>query len=344
MKIYTTPSEALKGPNLIRLSRNLFTLSFHVMKLLPAIHILKKAFERKEIDEKTLIVETSSGSFAYGVALACTELGLRFNIVTDPQMEPSLLKQLLNQNGEVIIVEKPAVKGGMQQARLDVLFDIMRRSPSSFWPCQYDNPGNPDAYTEVGVDLRETFGDDLILISPVGSGGSSSGMISAIREKEDRATLVGVDTFNSVLFGQDDGQRHLIGLGNSILPKNLIHEKFDEVHWVSSDEAFYATLFLHKHYGLFCGPTTGAAYPVAKWLADNHPNRNVIFISPDSGHRYLDTVYNSQWRDQHRFCQATYPSAPKLITHPNDNDQTWSYLPWNRRTLDEVNHRLSFIR
>lgn len=162
------------------------------------------------------------------------------------------------------------------------------------------------------------------------------GLSPESEKNNDLATLVGVDTFNSVLFGQDDGPRTLVGLGNSILPKNLVHEKFDQVHWVSADEAFYYTLQLHHQYGLFCGPTTGAAFPVAQWLANQNPKRNVVFISPDTGHRYTESVYNRDWITQNNFLKGTYPQKPKEVRNPKEAEQKWSYQQWNRRTLAEV--------
>lgn len=336
MIIYDNLSQAHKNPHLIRLGSNLYILAFHVMKLLPAIHILENAFKDKTIDGRTLIVETSSGSFAYGIALACTELKLKFKIVSDAQMDTLLKRQLLNQNGEVFIVQKPAEKGGIQQARLNKLFEIIDQEPSCYWTCQYDNPGNPDAYTELGNQLAQTLGQDLILAGPVGSGGSTCGLISAIRRDKDHATLVGVDTFNSILFGQNDGPRILPGLGNSILPKNLVHEKFDQIHWVTADEAFYHTLQLHHRFGLFCGPTTGAAFPVAQWLAQQNPKRNVVFISPDTGHRYVESVYNRDWITQNGFLKGNYPEKPTEVRNPKEAKQKWSYQEWNRRPLSAV--------
>lgn len=336
MKIYPHVTDSQKEPKLIQLGRNIFVLSFYVMKLLPALYILRKAATRQLINERTLVVETSSGSFAYGIGLACTQLKLPFQVVSDTQMDSLLQKQLLNQAGKVWIVQKPADKGGIQQARLNRLFEIMREQPNSFWTCQYDNPDNGEAYWELGHQLATTLGEDLMLVGPVGSGGSTCGLISAIREKKDRATLVGVDTFNSVLFAQEDGPRMLPGLGNSILPKNLVHEKFDQVHWVTAAEATAATLYLHREWGLFVGPTTGAAYLAGEWLARNNPDRNVVFISPDMGHRYVETIYNPIWQEKQGFTKIFPLTPPTEARHPREAQGRWSYYNWNRQALPEV--------
>jgi cysteine synthase len=334
MIIYNTVSDADKNPKLIRLERNLHILSFHVMKLLPAIYTLRKALKEQLINPDTLIVETSSGSFAYGIAMACTELKLSFKIVSDPKMDSLIKKQLNHPNGEIQIAHKPLEKGGLQQARLNLLYDIMEKNPDHYWPRQYDNASNVEAYFELGEHLAATLGEDLILVGPVGSGGSTCGLISGVRRKSDHSTLVGVDTFNSVLFGQKDGPRTLWGFGNSILPKNLIHEHFDEVHWVTADEAYQATHLLHQKFGIFSGPSTGAAFSPAQWLSEKYPNKNVVLISPDMGYRYIDTVYDQDWLQLNGFCRAPSAVSPIKVEHPLEAQQQaqWSYIKWGRRS------------
>lgn len=336
MEIFPTYSESIKNPTLIKLGSNIHVLSFHVMKLLPALHMLKKGMEAGLLTEKSLVVETSSGSFAYGIALASTELNLPFTIVTDGSIDPMLKRQLTNQNGKVIIVKTPKGQGGVQQARLDTLQEILQNTPLSYWPCQYDNPENASAYHDLGVKLVESLGKDVILVGPVGSGGSTGGLIKAMRSYDEGIKLVGVDTFNSVLFGQKDGPRALIGLGNGIMPKNLIHENYDEVHWISAGEAFRATLELHRSRGIFAGPTTGATYKVANLIAKENPHKKIVFVSPDTGHRYTGSVYNKNWIRKHEFFKSEEQFEPRLVTHPEEAATNWSYMDWSRQSLVKI--------
>ncbi len=161
-----------------------------------------------------------------------------------------------------------------------------------------------------------------------------------LREHTDKAKLAGVDTFNSVLFGQENGDRLLGGLGNSIIPKNLVHQYYDEVHWVSAGEAFLATRQLHREKALFCGPTTGAAYMVASHIANNEKKRPVLFISPDEGNRYVSSVYSNDWLKRNRVLLDLLPRVPKLVTDPKDAKQQWSYINWDRRKLSDVIEKL----
>src|SRR5260370_41266984 len=121
------------------------------------------------------------------------------------------------------------------------------------------------------------------------------GTTGYLRELFPELHAVGIDTFGSVLFGQPDGPRQLRGLGNSLLPKNLDHTIFDEIHWVSAAEAYLATRMLHRQTSLFCGGTSGAAWMVASQWAKRNPKAKVVCIFPDDGYRYLDSIYQDEY-------------------------------------------------
>ncbi len=326
-------SDAIALPRLVHVKSNIYAAVFSVMKLLPAKFIIENAIAEGELDSRMTVIETSSGNFALGLGIICCEHGLPFIIVTDPAIDDNLKQRLEYLGGEVITVDKPAVQGGYQQARLTELQNRMRRNPLSFWSRQYSNTGNPDAYRSFADQLMDAFGSELVVVGAVGSGGSTCGTIRRIRESTPEARLVGVDTFNSILFGLEDGKRLLRGLGNSILPRNLDHTCFDEIHWVSAAEAFLATRELFKKTAIFAGPTTGAAYMVAREISRNHKKNAIVFTAPDDGVRYISTVYNPVWlKDNDVYCERL-PAISRRVQTPLDACQSWCSIDWKRRPL-----------
>jgi len=113
---------------------------------------------------------------------------------------------------------------------------------------------------------------------------------------------------------------------------------FDEVHWIPAGVAFRATRLLHRTENLFAGPTTGAAFWVAKAYATQHPKETVVVIGPDSGHRYATTVYNDQWLRANAACiePSEMPTQPLMVDHPRDVDSRWASFMWNRRTYEDA--------
>lgn len=334
--IYQRVSDSLLLPTIIQFQDNLYGLIFRLMKLLPARNILFKAREDGEIKNNFTIVDTSSGTFALGLGLICCELGLKFKIFGDPAIDQNLIRVLQDLGGSVHRIEKSKNPGAYQRERLTALNSFIENCNKSFWTKQYDNPANKESYYVVSDLINSALGKDVNIIGPVGSGGSTGGIIDPLRQCNEEAQLIGVDTFNSVLFGQKDGRRALRGLGNSIMPQNLDHTLYDEVHWINANLAFSKTRWLHSKKGLFCGPTTGAAFCVADYLASKNPNRKYVFIAPDEGYRYLETIYSDPWLKANKFSKRVVESKPIEVSHPLEANPPWAFIKWGRRALEMV--------
>jgi cysteine synthase len=333
---YSTVSSAFELPRIIQLANNLFAASFFLMKLLPARFILDQAREAGKIRTGSIIIETTSGTFGLALATLCAERGYNLILVSDPAVDEQLKRRLQDLGARVEIVDQPAVTGGFQRARLDRMAQLQAQYPDHYWPSQYSNPHNPGAYAPLVEVLVEAVGRIDCLIGSVGSGGSMCGTSNYLRTLFPHLYAVGIDTLGSVLFGQPDAKRMLRGLGNSLLPKNLDHRLFDEVHWVNAAEAFLATRVMHRKHALFMGGTSGATYLVARWWAEQNPGARVVCLFPDEGYRYIDTIYNDEWLNSNGVLLKQLPAEPKLLKHPAEAGPEWSRILWNRRTYDQV--------
>ncbi|HEX5886425.1 MAG TPA: cysteine synthase family protein [Pyrinomonadaceae bacterium] len=333
---YTTVSDAFELPRILRLGENLYAASFFLMKLLPAKFILDRARDHSLIGPGSTIIETTSGTFGLALAILCAEAGYKLIVVSDPAVDTPLKTRMEDLGTRVEIVREPAAVGGFQGARLERMKQLQSENPDHFWPSQYDNPHNPDAYAPLVEIVVECIGRFDFLVGTVGSGGSMCGTSNYARTIFPEIKAVGVDTFGSVLFGQPDQKRLLRGLGNSLMPKNLDHTIFDEVHWVSAQAAFTATRLLHRSYALFAGATSGAAFMVARWIAAQNPDKAVVCLLPDEGYRYIETVYSDEWLDQNGFSTRHMIESPTNVEHPFAARPEWARLDWNRRTLSEV--------
>ncbi|MDX6705395.1 MAG: cysteine synthase [Solirubrobacteraceae bacterium] len=336
--VVASPSavEALELPRIMRLGASVYGAAFSLMKLLPARFIIEEAERSGEIEPGCRVIETSSGTFGLGLAMICRSRGYDLSIVGDPVIDAVLRRRLRLLGADVTIVSGAAARGGVQQARLDRVERLCARHPRHFVPRQYDNPSNARAYGRVAELLQDTIGDVDCLVATVGSGGSSCGTASALREQFPQMRLIGVDTPGSVLFGTPDGPRLLRGLGSSIHPGNVDHRLFDEVHWLGAAEAFFMTRTLYRDHSLFMGPTSGAAYLVARWWAERNPGARVVAIMPDEGYRYERTVYDERWLSRVGALRTDPPAAPVDVEHPLAVRDGWSRLAWDRRSLVEV--------
>ncbi|PYP83924.1 MAG: pyridoxal-5-phosphate-dependent protein subunit beta [Blastocatellia bacterium AA13] len=331
-----TITDALALPRLVRLSENLFAASFVLMKLLPARFILDRARDAALIGRGSTIIETTSGTFGLALAMISALRGYNLILVSDPAIDDALKRRLEDLGCRVEIVREPAPVGGYQRARLNRMAELQAEFPDHFWPSQYDNPHNPGAYAPLAELLLEAIGHIDVLVGTVGSGGSMCGTGEYLRTVHPDLKLFGVDTPGSVLFGQPDRKRMLRGLGNSLMPQNLDHSVFDEVHWVAAAEAFRATRLLHQRHALFQGGTSGAAYMVGDWCARRNPDEKVVLILPDEGYRYQDTIYDDEWLHSQDLWLPDPPREPHLVDHPHEAGDRWTRLQWERRSYEQV--------
>src|SRR5947209_4634613 len=175
------------------------------MKDRPALEIIEEAEASGRLRPGSVIVESSSGTMAEGLARAGRLKGYRVIIVTDPRIDVLTAAKLRALGAELEVVDTYDEVGGWQSSRLRRLHEILASVPGAFWTCQYDNPGNAAAYHQLGREVAEALGPRLAaLVATVGSGGSLCGMARGLRERVPGLRVVAVDAVGSVLFHQPD--------------------------------------------------------------------------------------------------------------------------------------------
>ncbi|WP_199201576.1 pyridoxal-phosphate dependent enzyme [Mesorhizobium sp. 131-3-5] len=329
--------EDFESPRIVEMRNGLYGASFFLMKLLPARFMLERAAEQGLLSSGATICESSSGTFGLALAMLAVQHGYKLVLVSDWSIDRHLHRRLVELGAHVDIVEVPHPSGGFQQARLNRLAEHLKEIPGSYWPSQYSNVDNPLAYAKFAELIIDRLGKIDCLVGTVGSGGSMCGTAEYLRTVFPDLYSIGVDTPNSVLFGQPGGNLvDLSGLGGEMVPSNIDHRHFDEVHWLTSAEVFRATHELHRNYGMFMGPTSGAAFKVADWWLRNNPGNKVVTIFPDEGHSYVETAYDKDWLSSVPGWSGPVREEPFFVTAPTEKLNGWSSYVWGRRTLDEV--------
>lgn len=334
--IYASGAAAIELPKLVRLAPNLIGAQFSLMKELPARFILDRAEQSGILRPGGVVVESSSGTFGLGLALNCERRRFRL-IVVSHCIDGRLRRKFEALGATVDLIEGLKADDDAMHPRLDRVKRLLREHPGAFWPRQYDNPDNPRSYGLFASQLLGAIGRVGAVVGTVGSGGSVCGTTSYLRRVLGGSVrAVGVDTHASVTFGQKDGPRLLGGLGSSIRMGNVNHTTFDDVHWVTAAEAYRATLELYGRHGVFAGPTSGAAFLVARWYAQENPDLQVVCILPDDGARYIDTVYNEDHLRGLDLKLSSVADRPVPVRHPDEAGPVWSTIAWRRRPLEQV--------
>ena len=162
--IYNSLSEEIEIPKIIKLTSNLYVMNFELMKIIPAKYIIKNAIENYLINPDTIIVESSSGTFAYGLAIVCAEKNLRFRIYSDPAISPEFKKQIEILGGEVIIIGTDQKDKNIQKKRLEALKDFCSKNKNTFWTNQYHSPLNRKSYHNIAKQIHQALGNDITIV------------------------------------------------------------------------------------------------------------------------------------------------------------------------------------
>jgi len=246
------------------------------------------------------IVESTSGSFGEGLAVAGRLLGHPITLVSDPNL-PALTRRKIELLGAALdFVRLPHPVLGWQQAREDRVRELVDANASWFWTDQNNSELNPETYsTWLLPEVRKRI-DPLDITAGVfgiGSGGHFSAIASWLKEKNPAIRMIAADRFGSVTFGGKPGPSRLRGVGNQNIVPEVIRRRMhlvDDVELVSDGDAFRRVRQLAAR-GLFVGGSSGLVFEAARRVARRLHSGNILTLFPDRGELYADTIWNDQW-------------------------------------------------
>lgn len=274
---------------------------FGSIKDRPALYIIKKAIEQNLVQENTTIIESTSGNFGISLASICQTLRLKFISVIDPNISIEKEKILKLNNAKLIKVTEPDKTGGFLLNRIRTVQEYIRENQNSYTPNQYENPNNYMAYYyTLGQEISAFFTElDYAFIS-VSTGGTITGVSNRLKEQFKNVKIIAVDVEGSLIFGDKPRVRKLSGMGASMRTQLINKALIDDFIILSESEIIKGCRNLLTEHNLFLGGSSGAAYVAADRVLKKSSRKNLtaIFISPDAGSSYLDTIYNNDWVTQ----------------------------------------------
>ncbi|OUQ07913.1 cysteine synthase A [Erysipelatoclostridium sp. An15] len=250
------------------------------------LKLIKQAYQDGLINEKTTIIEPTSGNTGIGLAIACAIYGNEL-ILTMPETMSIERQKLLKAYGSKIVLT-PAKKG--MQGSVDKANELADKIENSYIPGQFVNPNNPLAHQEsTALEIIEDFNDDIdYFVAGIGTGGTITGIARVLKEKYPDIKIVGIEPEDSPLISKGKAGPHdLQGIGANFIPDILDLDLIDSIITVSSEDAYQASRLLAKKEGLLVGITAGAALHGASKLPGE--DKNIVVLLPDTGERYLST-------------------------------------------------------
>lgn len=330
MSVHSHIAEALTAPALVRLRENVYLARFEAIKVNSALAAVRTLLERGTVRPGDTLIDCSSGSYAYSLALACHRYGMRCHIVGSTTVDRTLKIQL-EVLGATLEQVRPSTNLQLdQELQVRRVREILRERPDAYWMQQYHDDIHYLGYRDFADRVRESVPlSRLTVVGAVGSGASTGALASYLREDGFEVPLVGIQPFGSVSFGSEhiqDPQALIAGIGSAVRSDNVRYDLYDRIHWIEFDHALAGSVDLLRRHAVFAGLSSGAAYLATHWEAANAPDRDFLFIAPDTGHRYVDAVFA-----HYREAVDIDSLAPVRVSALRWLAMPWSTMDWKRR-------------
>ena len=254
------------------------------------VSMIEAAEKAGLIKADTIILEPTSGNTGIALAFVCAAKGYKLAL-TMPETMSKERRAVLRAFGADLILTPGSEGMGGAIARAK---QMAAENSRYLIPQQFENPANPAIHRKTTAEeiWRDTDGKCDFLISGIGTGGTSTGVGEAIKEKKPSFKCVAVEPDASpVLSGGQKGPHLIQGIGAGFIPAILNTKIYDEVIRVKNDDAFAFARRMAKEEGLLVGISSGAAMWAAIEVAkrDENAGKMIIVIIPSYGERYLST-------------------------------------------------------
>lgn len=255
-----------------------------------ALAMIEDAEKKGVLKPGATIIEPTSGNTGVGLAWVGVAKGYR-TILTMPETMSVERRNLLKAYGAKLELTPgtEGMKGAIARAE-----QLRASIPGAVILGQFVNPANPAIHEQTtGEEVwTDTDGKVDIFVAGVGTGGTVSGVGSALKKHNSAVKVVAVEPASSaVLTTGVPGKHKIQGIGAGFVPSTYNPDAVDEVMTVTDDDAFAGARKLARTKGLLVGISSGAAFSAALALArkDENAGKLIVALLPDTGERYLST-------------------------------------------------------
>lgn len=255
-----------------------------------ALAMIEDAEKKGVLKPGATIIEPTSGNTGVGLAWVGVAKGYR-TILTMPETMSVERRNLLKAYGAKLELTPgtEGMKGAIARAE-----QLRATIPGAVILGQFVNPANPAIHEQTtGEEVwTDTDGKVDIFVAGVGTGGTVSGVGSALKKHNSAVKVVAVEPASSaVLTTGVPGKHKIQGIGAGFVPSTYNPDAVDEVMTVTDDDAFAGARKLARTKGLLVGISSGVAFSAALALArkDENAGKLIVALLPDTGERYLST-------------------------------------------------------
>jgi cysteine synthase len=256
-----------------------------------ALSMVEAAEETGELEPGQTILEPTSGNTGIALAMIGKVKGYPVKVVMPESATPERVELLRMYGAEILFSPgELGSNGAVAMAR-----GMAERDPSVFMPFQYANEANPAAhYCGTALEILDQVPDGQVdaFVAGLGTGGTLMGCGRRLREANRDVQIVAAEPL------QGDPVMGLRSLEDGYTPPILDISQLDRKVLVSNGEAVLALRRLLDLEGVFAGISAGAALAVARKVALQMEEGNVVAVFADGGSKYMSAGIYTKPTDQ----------------------------------------------
>ena len=252
-----------------------------------ATYMINDAEKKGLLKKGGTIIEGTAGNTGIGIAFAALNRGYKVIFVVPQKF--SAEKQAIMKALGAEIVNTPREEGMLGAVRK--ANELKEQIPGAVSLGQFVNQSNPLAHYETtGPEIyKDLDGQVDYVVAGAGSGGTYSGILKYIKEKNPFTKGILADPVGSTIGGGEHGDYNIEGIGNDFIAETMDMKLVDRVIKVNDKQAFSAAREVARKEGILAGSSSGAALAAALKLANEIEHGNIVTVFPDRGDRYFST-------------------------------------------------------
>jgi len=259
-----------------------------------ALHILKRGYEKGILDERSLIIEATSGNTGISFAGIGRALGHQVAIFMPDWMSSERINLIQSLGADITLISKE--EGGFLGS-IDRAEQLANKSELSFLPRQFSNDDNIYAHyettgPEIWWQLRFHAKKPDAFVAGVGTGGSVMGVGRYLKEMHPPVKIHPLEPANSPTLstGHKVGKHRIQGISDEFIPAIVDLDFLDEVVSVDDGDAILMAKKLAGELGIGVGISSGANFLGALKVLNNlGEDAIVVTVLPDDNKKYLST-------------------------------------------------------
>ena len=225
------------------------------------------------------ILEPTSGNTGISLAMVARRKGYRLTVVIPDNASEERIRLLELFGAEIVTSPGDAgTNGSIEVARR------LAKDDRYFMPFQYGNPANPLAHERgTGEEIVRDLPEITHFVAGLGTGGPLTGVGRRLRRHDPGVQVIAAEPeLGDLVYG-------LRSLDDGFIPPIFDEAVVDRKFLVGSADALRATRELTEQEGIFAGISSGAVLHVARRIAKELDEGDVVCLLADGGWKYLST-------------------------------------------------------